>query len=302
MMILTLRANAKINLTLDVLYKRADGFHQVEMIMQAIELADILKFEKKSSGTVSIASNVAHLPCDHRNLAYQAAMLIKDTCQIKNGVHIYIEKNIPMSAGLAGGSADAAGVLLGLNRLWKLRLSLKELEDLGARLGSDVPFCLRGGTALATGRGEILESLTSLPPCYVVLAKPRISVSTAWVYGRYRDNGLLLHPDTEGTKLALDQGDLPGVANRLGNVLESVTMSEYPLIKKLKESMIEYGAIASLMSGSGPTVFGLVLDKDKAEYIAGKLRSQSDAEIIVTKTIVKNGGEYGTAIVADQTR
>lgn len=290
MMKLIVRAHAKINLTLDVLYKRADGFHQVEMIMQAIELADILNLEEKSSGDISITSNMAHLPCDHRNLAYQAAMLIKDTCQVKKGVHIFLEKNIPMSAGLAGGSTDAAGVLLGLNRLWDLGLSLDELEVLGAKLGSDVPFCLRGGTELATGRGELLETLSPLPSCYVVLAKPRFGVSTAWVYGRYRDNGLLNHPDTIGVKSALEQGDLPGVVSRLSNVLESVTMPEYPQIGKLKDRMIQYGAMASLMSGSGPTVFGLVDDKGKAEYIAEKLRSQSDVEIIVTKTVTRNGG------------
>ena len=299
MMTLTLRANAKINLTLDVLFKRADGYHQVEMIMQAIELADILNIEEKSSSDISIASNVVHLPCDQRNLAYQAAMLIRDACQVKSGVHIFLEKNIPMSAGLAGGSTDAAGVLLGLNRLWKLGLTLKELEALGARLGSDVPFCLRGGTALATGRGELLESLASLPPCYVVLAKPRIGVSTSWVYGKYRNNGLLTHPDTAGVKVALGQGDLPGVAHHLSNMLESVTVPEYPQIRKLKQRMIEYGAMASLMSGSGPTVFGLVEDKSKAEYIADRLRSQSDAEIIITKTVRKNGGLDGTAIVTD---
>lgn len=299
MMMLTVQAHAKINLTLDVLHKRTDGFHQVEMIMQAIELADILKLEENSSGDITITSNMTHLPSDHRNLAYQAAILIKNTCQVQKGVHIFLEKNIPMSAGLAGGSTDAAGVLWGLNRLWKLGLSLEELEVLGARLGSDVPFCLRGGTQLATGRGEILEQLHSLPPCYVVLAKPRISVSTAWVYGRYRDDGSLSHPDTAGVRLALNHGDLSGVANRLSNVLESVTMSEYSQIGKLKELMIQYGAMASLMSGSGPTVFGLVEDEEKAQYIADKLRNQSDAEIIVTKTVTENGGYYGTTIVTD---
>ena len=287
---LTVYAHAKINLTLDVLYKRADGYHQVEMIMQAIELADILNLDEKISSDISISSNMAHLPCDHRNLAYQAALLIKNTCQVKKGVHIFMEKNIPMSAGLAGGSTDAAGVLLGLNRLWNLKLSLQELEVLGAKLGSDVPFCLQSGTALATGRGEILESLSPLPTCHIVLAKPRMGVSTAWVYGRYRDNEALTHPDTRGVTRALEQGDLLGVASRLNNVLESVTMFEYPQIKKLKERMIQYGAMASLMSGSGPTVFGLTPDRDKAEYIADKLRSQSDAEIIITKTIARNGG------------
>lgn len=298
-MMLTVRANAKINLTLDVLHKRADGFHQVEMIMQAIELADILELEEKQTGDISIATNVPHLPCDQRNLAYQAARLIKDTCRVEKGVHIFIEKNIPMSAGLAGGSTDAAGVLLGLNRLWKLGLSLAELEILGAKLGSDVPFCLQGGTMLATGRGELLEPLVSLPSCYVVLAKPRFGVSTAGVYGKYRGDIIQSHPDTAGVISALEKGDLSGVTSRLSNVLESVTMADYPLIGKLKESMLQYGAIASLMSGSGPTVFGLVEDYAAAEYIADQLRSQSDAEIIITKTVAENGGYDGKAIITD---
>lgn len=298
-MTITVRGNAKINLTLDVLHKRADGFHEVEMIMQAIELADILSVEEKPNDDISIMANIAHLPCDHRNLAYQAAKLIKNVCQVNKGVHIVLEKNIPMSAGLAGGSTDAASVLLGLNRLWNLGLSLGELEILGAKLGSDVPFCLRGGTMLATGRGELLTPLADLTPCYVVLAKPRIGVSTAWVYGKYRGNAGIMHPDTKGVNFALEQGDFPGVVARLNNVLESVTITEYPQIGKLKASMMEYGALASLMSGSGPTVFGLVEDKSKAENIADKLRRQKDVEVIITKTVGKNGGFDGKTIIAD---
>ena len=298
-MMLTVQGNAKINLTLDVLYKRTDGFHQVEMIMQEIELADILSFEDKLTDDISIQANIAHLPCDHRNLAYQAAMLIKKTCQVKKGVHIILEKRIPMSAGLAGGSTDAASVLLGLNQLWNLNLSMPELESLGASLGSDVPFCLRGGTMLATGRGEILTPLPSMPSCYVVLAKPRMGVSTAWVYGKYQDKAGLIHPDTNGVMSALQEGNVLGVASRLSNVLETVTIPEHPQIGKLKESMMEYGAMASLMSGSGPTVFGLVETKTKAEYIAEKLRSYNNVEIIVTKTVVRNEGFDGKSIVAD---
>lgn len=296
---ITVQGNAKINLTLDVLHKRTDGFHEVEMIMQEIELADRLKLEERVDSDISIMTNIPHLPCDQRNLAYQAAKLIKEVCQVNKGVHIFIEKNIPMSAGLAGGSTDAASVLLGLNRLWNLGLSVPELESLGAKLGSDVPFCLRGGTMLATGRGEILTPLAEFEACYVVLAKPRIGVSTAWVYGKYRGDANITHPDTSGVKLALGQRDFSGVISRLGNVLESVTITEYPQIGKLKASMIEYGAMASLMSGSGPTVFGLVEDKSKAEYIADKLRRQKDVEVIITKTIGKNGGFDGKTIIAD---
>lgn len=287
---LKIKGNAKINLTLDVLYKREDGFHQVEMIMQAIDLADIVSLEERKNSVISVASNIARLPCDHRNLAYRAAVLIKEACQVTTGVHIFLEKNIPVAAGLAGGSADAASVLLGLNNLWKLGLSLHELEILGAKLGSDVPFCLRGGTMLATGRGEILEPLADLKPCYVVLAKPPISVSTSWVYRQYRGQDVKDHPDTSGVRSCLTQGDLPGVANRLCNVLESVTIPIHPQIKELKKSMMQHGAMASLMSGSGPTVFGLVEDQAGAEHIAKKLRNQSAANIFITKTVGKSGG------------
>lgn len=287
---LKIKGNAKINLTLDVLYKREDGFHQVEMIMQAIDLADIVSLEERKNSVISVASNIARLPCDHRNLAYRAALLIKEACQVTTGVHIFLEKKIPVAAGLAGGSADAASVLLGLNNLWKLGLSLHELEILGAKLGSDVPFCLRGGTMLATGRGEILEPLADLKPCYVVLAKPPISVSTAWVYRQYRGQDVKDHPDTSGVRSCLMQGDLPGVANRLCNVLESVTIPVHPQIKELKNSMMQHGAMASLMSGSGPTVFGLVEDQAEAEHIAKKLRDQSAATIFITKTVGKSGG------------
>jgi 4-diphosphocytidyl-2-C-methyl-D-erythritol kinase len=287
---LKIKGHAKINLTLDVLYKREDGFHQVEMIMQAIELADIVSLEERKNGAISVAANIARLPCDHRNLAYRAAVLIKEACQVTSGVHIFLEKNIPVAAGLAGGSADAASVLLGLNNLWKLGLSIHELEILGAKLGSDVPFCLRGGTMLATGRGELLEPLADLKSCYVVLAKPPISVSTAWVYRQYRGQDVKDHPDTSGVRSCLTKGDLTGVANRLCNVLESVTIPVHPQIKELKKFMMQHGAMASLMSGSGPTVFGLVEGQAEAEYIAAKLRNQSAANVFVTKTVGKSGG------------
>lgn len=286
---LKINGNAKINLTLDVLYKREDGFHQVEMIMQAIELADILSLEERKDGSISIATNIARLPCDHRNLAYRAAALLKEAYQVTSGVHIFLEKNIPVAAGLAGGSADAASVLLGLNNLWRLGLSIHELEILGARLGSDVPFCLRGGTMLATGRGELLEPLTDLKPCYVVLAKPPIGVSTAWVYRQYRGQNVKEHPETSAVRSCLTNGDLMGVANRLCNVLESVTIPVHPQIQELKKIMVQHGAMASLMSGSGPTVFGLVENQAGAEYIATKLRSQSAANVFVTKTVGKVG-------------
>lgn len=288
---LKIKGNAKINLTLDVLYKRDDGFHQVEMIMQAIGLQDVLSLEERPGSDICIAANIARLPCDQRNLAYRAAALLKETCGVKSGVYIHIDKQIPVAAGLAGGSTDAASVLVGLNRLWNLGLSVQELESLGAKLGSDVPFCIRGGTMLATGRGELLQPLADMKPCFVVLAKPSVSVSTAWVYRQYQGQKVKIHPDTAGVKSSLEKGDLKGVAKGLCNVLETVTIPAHPEIKKIKNAMMQYGAMASLMSGSGPTVFGLTEDPAKAEYIAEKLKAQYAANIFVTKTVGRNGGE-----------
>lgn len=295
---LTIQANAKVNITLDVLRKREDGYHEVEMIMQAIDLADTLHLTPQREG-ITLVTNHPGLPCDTGNLAYRAAALLQETCQVKTGVHIALEKNIPMAAGLAGGSTDAAGVLLGLNRLWQLNLSLAELDELGAKLGSDVPFCLHGGTMLATGRGERLTALPALPQCYIVLAKPPVGVSTAWVYGQYQQTIAVQHPDTAGTIACLKSGNLEGVAERLCNVLESVTIPAHPEIGQLKDWMLQFGAMASLMSGSGPTVFGLVETREKAIEIADRLRSLSAADIFVAKTVAKVGGEHGTATLAD---
>ncbi len=295
---LTVKALAKINLTLDVLYKRPDGYHEVAMIMQAIDLADKMVFLEQPEG-ITLAVNISGLACDHTNLAYRAAALLKERYGVRQGVRIELEKNIPLAAGLAGGSADAAGVLAGLNRLWRLGLKESELEALGAALGSDVPFCLRGGTALATGRGEALTSLPDMPECYVVLAKPPFAVSTAWVYQNYRAERVRAKPDTAGTLACLKSQDLNGIAHRLSNVLESVTIPSHPEIGQLKEYMIQYGAIASLMSGSGPTVFGLAGDYRQAGQIAEKLRCHTAARVIITKTVKKVERENGKATFTD---
>ena len=297
-MILTLKAYAKINLALDVLFKRRDGYHEVAMIMQSIDLADTVQVTEKTS-EITVTTNFAGLSGDHTNLAYRAAALIGDTVHTRRGVHIHLEKNIPLAAGLAGGSADAAAVLKALNRLWELKLTLAELEKIGANLGSDVPFCLRGGTMLATGRGEFLAPLPALPPCYIVLAKLPVGVPTALVYGQYRADALREHPDISGMKSCLEQGDLSGVASGLCNVLESVTVSRHPEIGELKDCMLKYGAMNSLMSGSGPTVFGLTSDPERAEYIAAKLREHRNLQVLVARSIASLEGEDGTAIIAD---
>lgn len=288
---LTVTANAKINLALDILHKRADGYHEVAMVMQAIALADTVQLT--ASDRISVATDCARLASDRHNLAYRAAALLRDTFQINRGVNIKLIKRIPIAAGLAGGSADAAAVLHGLNQLWGLGLSLPELAKLGATLGSDVPFCLYGGTMLATGRGEVLQTLPGLPECPVVLVKPKFSVSTAWVYQHYRAAAITGHPDLPGMLDSLKQGDLAGVAKQVGNVLESVTIPAHPEIGAIKERLHELGAMAVLMSGSGPTVFALCHDDGQAAAIAAAMAEYTAAKIIVTKTIkaVKSNGQ-----------
>lgn len=283
---LKVRAYAKINLTLDVLHKRSDGYHEVAMIMQAIDLFDTVQLQKQN-GDITLEANIPALACDGSNLAYKAAALIKDKCGINEGVHISLQKNIPLAAGLAGGSANAAVVLKGLNTLWQLGLAQSELEEMGALLGSDIPFCLRGGTMLSTGRGEILTPLPQLPVCYVVLAKPDICVSTAKVYGAYCNDKVVERPDTQGVLKSLEQQDLQGVADRLCNVLESVTVFDYPVIDEIKRAMRRCGVMNSLMSGSGPTVFGLTDDAERATYVSAELTKQfgDKTNIIVAKTL-----------------
>lgn len=266
------KAPAKINLVLDALRKREDGFHEVEMIMTMVDLADRLEMEPIARDQIIISSQVGYIPLDEKNLAFQAAQLIKERYGVKQGVYIHLDKKIPVAAGLAGGSSDAAATLRGLNRLWNLNISEQELCKLGAELGSDVPFCVTGGTALATGRGELLQPISSPPQCWVVLAKPPINVSTADVYGRFRVNKVERHPSVKDMIAALDRGSFPEMCHSLGNVLENVTLSLYPEVKQLKDSMIRLGADGVLMSGSGPTVFGLVSKEAKLSRIYNGLR------------------------------
>lgn len=292
-----LPARAKINLALDVLGKRTDGYHEVAMVMQSVALADTVTLAPADA--VSVVVTGAELDCGPTNLAYRAAVLLRERCGCDRGVSITLAKNIPLAAGLAGGSADAAAVLRGLNFLWRLGLTSSDLEKFAAALGSDVPFCLRGGTVLATGRGELLTPLPALPHAWVVLAKPPVPVSTAWVYGNYRGERVAVHPDIAGMTASLAGGDLPGVAARLANVLETVTVPAHPEIAALKEAMLEYGAMASLMSGSGPTVLGLVQDRRRAEKIAAALQNSAAAWVAVTETAGEVGGENGPTAATD---
>ncbi|OXM14541.1 4-(cytidine 5'-diphospho)-2-C-methyl-D-erythritol kinase [Paenibacillus herberti] len=266
------KAPAKINLLLDVLRKREDGFHEVEMIMTMVDLSDRLEMEELQRDAIIISSQAGYIPLDEKNLAFQAARLIKERYDVKKGVYIHLDKKIPVAAGLAGGSSDAAAALRGLNRLWKLGIPEEELCLLGAELGSDVPFCVTGGTALATGRGEKLEPIENPPSCWVVLAKPPINVSTADVYGRFRVDAVKQHPSLDGMMSAIRSGSFNGVCDELGNVLEDVTLQLYPEVSMLKESMLKLGADGVLMSGSGPTVFGLVSKEAKLARIYNGLR------------------------------
>lgn len=278
------KAPAKINLMLDVLHKRNDGFHEVEMIMTMVDLADRLTLSDPGSSRISLSSQSGYIPLDDKNLAVRAARLLRQRFGVSRGVHMHLEKRIPVAAGLAGGSSDAAAALRGLNRLWELGLSMAELEELGAELGSDVPFCVRGGTALATGRGERLEELPNPPRCWVILAKPPINVSTADVYGNLKAAEIDVHPSASSMRQALERGSFADVCGGLGNVLEDVTLKLYPDVGRLKGVMEHLGADGVLMSGSGPTVFGLVLKEEKAKRICNGLRGFC-AEVYAVRTL-----------------
>jgi len=272
---LLVKAPAKINLSLDVLSKRPDGYHEVEMIMTTIDLADRIELILEEKDSIKINSLNRFVPDDQRNLAYQAANLLKKKFNVKKGVTIKIEKNIPVAAGLAGGSSDAAAVLRGLNKLWDLQLTLDELAEIGAEIGSDVSFCVYGGTALATGRGEMIKEIPAPPICWVVLAKPFIGVSTADIYKKLNVSQIN-HPDTEGMIECIRTGDYEAMCNNVGNVLEDVTLNLYPEVAQIKDQMKKFGADAVLMSGSGPTVFGLIQHDSRMNRVYNGLRGFCD--------------------------
>ncbi len=278
-----INARAKINLTVDILGRREDGYHEVKMVMQQIDLHDTVSVRRSGTPGVELSCRIPGLAAE-KNLAYKAARLLMDTCKIREGVAIEIEKRIPVAAGLAGGSADAAGVLLGMNKEFALQLTQEELCALGAKIGSDVPFCISGGTMLAEGRGEKLRRLAPLPQCHVVLAKPPIEVSTAWAYGEYDKTPACTHPATERMLAALERGDLASVGALLENALENVTAKKYGDIARLKTFMQQNGALASLMSGSGPTVFALVENENTAKAMSGNLAELGDVQVFLTKT------------------
>jgi len=286
---LQLKAYAKINLGLDVVRKREDGYHEVRMIMQTIKLFDKLTFRLLEEDEIRIKTNLGFLPVNEENLVYKAVKLIKDKYQIDKGLEIDLFKCIPVAAGMAGGSTDCAAALVGAAKMCGLHLSKQELMELGVKLGADVPYCVLRGTALSEGIGEILTPLPPMPDCYILIAKPSISVSTKFVYENLRANELEQHPDIDGMVEAIKAGSLSGITDRMENVLETVTIPAHPIIEDIKNCMKENGAINSLMSGSGPTVFGIYDSEEKAEQARGIIREKNLAQqVYVVKPFNQN--------------
>lgn len=283
---LTRNAYAKVNLALDVLRRREDGYHDVCMIMQNLSLYDTLTFtmEEADALAITLSCDKEFVPCDERNLIYKAIVLMGETYHLTGHIHVELVKRIPVEAGMAGGSTDCAAAFHAMRELYGLDVSDQELMKLGVKLGADVPYCIMAKTALSEGIGEVLTEVEPLPDCYVVVAKPTISVSTKMVYENLHANELQHHPDVAGMIEALKQGDLSGVASRMENVLETVTTKLYPQIEEIKQSMKESGAENAIMSGSGPTVFGLYREKAIAEQAAEKIRQQYGlSEVYVTQ-------------------
>ncbi len=273
-----LKALAKINLGLDVLRRREDGYHEVCMVMQTLSLYDRIIIKKLEKQEIQVKTNLFYVPENENNLVYQAAQILMDECDLKQGIYIDLQKFIPVAAGMAGGSSDAAAVLYGMNRMFRLNLSQQQLMEIGLKIGADVPYCVMRGTALAEGIGEKLTPLAPMPICKVLVAKPPICVSTKFVY-----ENLTLDKDTEHPRIdllieGLREGNLKKIAAHMGNVLESVTIPHYPVIAQIREEMLHYGAINAMMSGSGPTVFGLFEEEAQAQKAYQSLREGSLAK------------------------
>ena len=278
---LELKAYGKINLGLDVVRRREDGYHEVRMIMQTVRVYDAIELNRKEEEGIRLSTNLYYLPDNENNLGYRAAKLLMDEFGIRDGVEIKMKKFIPVAAGMAGGSSDAAAVLFGVNKMFGLGLSKQELMERGVRLGADVPYCIMRGTALSEGIGEILTPLPPMPQCRVLIAKPAVSVSTKHVYESLNlpSLGAEAHPDIDAMRAAIEKKDLSGVVSQLGNVLETVTIPENPVIQTLKDKMMEMGADGSLMSGSGPTVFGLFTNQTAAQAAYEELRYGSSQDL-----------------------
>ena len=272
------KAYAKINLGLDVIRKLPNGYHEVKMIMQTVDIYDTLTISKLESN-IELSVGEAKLPLDENNLIYKAARLIFERAKVNCGAKILLEKRIPIAAGMAGGSADAAATLVGLNELYQFGFSIVELKEMAVKLGADVPYCIEGGTALSEGIGEILTPIPAPPESIVLIAKPEIEVSTQYVYENLKLKEDMVHPDINKIQKSIVEGDLEGIADNLGNVLETVTIPRYPIIQEIKNTMLDCEAMAALMSGSGPTVFGLFREEVQAKEAKERLE---------VKNLVKN--------------
>ena len=283
-----LKAMAKINLGLDVVRKREDGYHEVRMIMQTIRMYDQIELEPTEAPGIRVSTNLNYLPTNEDNLVYKAAKLLMDEFDVKKGLNIGLRKFIPVAAGMAGGSSDAASVLYGMNKMFSLGLSQDELMRRGVKIGADVPYCILRGTALAEGIGEKLTHLPPAPAGYVLIAKPGIHVSTKFVYTNLKANELESHPDIDGQIQAIRSGDLKKVAELCGNVLETVTIPAYPVIEEIKDVMKKGGALNACMSGSGPTVFGLFDDREKAKAVYENLYGGELAKQVYLTTFFNN--------------
>lgn len=281
-----LKALAKINLGLDVLRRKEDGYHEVKMIMQTINLHDQIHMKKIKEDEIRIRTNLYYLPNNENNLAYKAAKMLKDEFHLPGGVFINLKKYIPVAAGMAGGSSDAAAVLFGMNKMYGLKLSMQELMDRGVKLGADVPYCIMRGTALAEGIGEKLTKLPAMPKCHILIAKPPINVSTKFVYENLHANDLKPedHPPVDIQIEALQEGDLEKLVANMGNVLERVTVPEYPVIDEIRQLMLDSGALGAMMSGSGPTVFGIFTSYAKAKEAYKKVEKSGLSKQIYLTT------------------
>jgi len=273
------KARAKINIVLDVVGKRDNGYHDIRTVMQTLDLHDMVtvrRLDKKNGENcgISLITDSDKIPEDNSNLAYKAAECMKNKYSISDGIEIVIEKNIPVAAGLAGGSADCAAVILGIKDVFNLDISEETLSEIAVGLGADVPYCLKGGTFLAEGIGERLTKISPFPFMHVLIVKPDINVSTPWVYKKFDSVGKEKFPDVDEMINCISNNDISGICKNVCNVLENVTIREYPIIEDIKRSMLNEGALTAMMSGSGPTVFGFYRDKEvcsnNARFISDK--------------------------------
>lgn len=285
---ISLKALAKINLGLDVVRRREDGYHEVRMIMQTIQLYDRLDIKRTQEPGIQIQTNLSFLPVNENNLIYKAAKLLMDEFSITDGVSVKLDKRIPVAAGMAGGSTDAAAMLIGVNRLFSLGLTKRQLMERGVQIGADVPYCIMRGTALAEGIGEALSPLPPMVKCPVLIAKPSISVSTKFVYQNLKLDDTTIHPDIDRLIDDIKAKNLHDIAGHMGNVLETVTIPNYPVIDEIKKHMLSNGAVGAMMSGSGPTVFGLFDDEDTAKKAYKAMRSSHLARQVYLTSVYNN--------------